>query len=686
MAALRAGKFAEAETNFKEVLREQPKHLAALNLLGVVLMEAKKYTEAEKYVLQAIKLNSNSDTTFYNYGIILKNLERPSEALDAIDRAITLNSSVAESWNNRGAILNDLKRYDEAIVSFEKAISLKPNYVEALSNQGKSLYLLARYHDSERIYAKAISLAPHLVQTWMGYAAVLADLKRLEESLAAYDRAIELNSNLAEAWASKASLLAVLDRNEEAFSAYDRALNLNPDMEFVLGDRIFAKLLICDWANYDAESDRVLRMLRDGFCASLPVPLMALPTSPSEQLQGVKKYVSKKVFAPSRLLWKGEKYSHDRIRLAYVSADLREHPVGYLTAGIFEHHDKSRFETFAFFLRHDKNSPAQRRIESAFNFILNADGRPDLEIAEAIRKAEIDIAIDLTGFTLDGRPNVFAARPAPIQINFLGYSATTGAKFFDYIIGDEILIPEEYSKFYSEKIVRLPHTYLPTDNTRLIATRPMPRSEFGLPEDGFVFCCFNNRFKINPRIFDVWMRLLSNVPRSVLWLAKGKDPVAERNLRLEAERRGVDPQRLVFAKYLLRAEDHIARYQLADLFLDTVPYNAHTTASDALWAGLPLITCMGSAFAGRVAASVLNAVGLPELVTQSLEEYEALALKLATTPAMLDLVRGKLLQNRNSYPLFDTARFTRNLESAYTTIWQRTQAGEPPQSFRVKSE
>jgi protein O-GlcNAc transferase len=382
-------------------------------------------------------------------------------------------------------------------------------------------------------------------------------------------------------------------------------------------------------------------------------------------------------------VWRGDKYAHDRIRIGYLSADFRNHPVGRLAVGLLEAHDKSRFETIALSFGPDDGSDQRRRIKSAVEDFIDVRNRSDADLAAFIHRREIDILIDMMGFTLAGRFGVLALRAAPVQVNFLGYPATMGADWVDYIIADRTIIPAEHFQFYGERVVWLPHTYQANDNKSRVAERVPTGAECGLPESAFVFCCFNNTFKITPRIFDVWMRLLPATANSVLWLL-GTNSTAERNLRSEAERRGIAPDRLIFAPRIAVA-DHLARHHQADLFLDTLPYNAHTTASDALWAGLPLVTCRGETLAGRVAASVLTAAGLPELITTSLEDYEALALKLAHDPALLGGMKEKLRHNRASCPLFDTARFTRHIEAAYETMWRAYQDGRAPAAFAVES-
>ena len=390
-----------------------------------------------------------------------------------------------------------------------------------------------------------------------------------------------------------------------------------------------------------------------------------------------------KTMIPSPLppFWSGQTWRNDKLRIAYLSADFRSHPVASLMAELFEQHDRSRFEIIGVSFGVDDGSEMRKRLVAAFDEFHDVRRKSDKEVAKFLNDTHVDIAVIWTAIR-GSRPGIFAHRPAPIQVSYLGFPATMGADFIDYIIADAMVLPVEQQPYYTEKVVYLPDCYQVNDTKRKIAERTPTRQEMGLPEHAFVFCCFNNNWKITPAIFDVWMRLLHQVEGSVLWLL-GDNEGAERNLRNEAQRRGIDPSRLVFAGRLPPAE-HLARHRLADLFLDTLPYNAHTTASDALWVGLPVLTCKGEAFAGRVAASLLHAVGIPELITSNLEDYQTLALKLARDPALLAEIKAKLVRNRDTCPLFNTERFARHIEAAYTTMWETWQRGEVPKSFSVE--
>ena len=442
---------------------------------------------------------------------------------------------------------------------------------------------------------------------------------------------------------------------------------------------------LCDWAGLDADCAQLINGVKQGKANAPPFAFLAMPSSAEDQLRCASLWTAARNPPAAASVWRGERYQHDRIRVAYVSGDFRVHPGSFLMAGMFEHHDRSRFEITGVSFGIDDKSEIRRRVSSAFERFVEVSSSSDEQIARHIRELEIDIVIDRSGLTTHSRPRIFAARPAPIAVNYLGYPGSTGAPYIDYIIADRIVIPEHEQVHYSEKVVYMPHSYQVNDNKRLIAERLFERDALGLPSNGFVFCCFNRNYKITPVVFDCWMRILKRVEGGVLWLIGDPSSEIADNLRREASARGVDPKRLVFARYEPLA-DHLARHRAADLFLDTLPYNAHTTASDALWSGLPVLTCAGTTFAGRVGASLLHAIGLPELVTTSLDSYEQLAVHLATHPDELARIRKKLADNRLGAPLFDTAGFTRHIEAAYTAMYERHRMGLGPGSIAISAD
>ncbi len=564
-----------------------------------------------------------------------------------------------------------------------QSLACEPRHARAHVLLGRALGALGQRNEALSSFERAIALAPDLAQAYGHRADVLSELGCNEEAVESYDRALALAPNAVEDWFSRGVALIALSRYEAAVASFDRVLALKPDFpeaHLLYAPRLLSKLRVCDWSNLDGEIAQLLAMIRERRVISVPFATLMIPTTAAEQLPCARRYVQDQpTFSP---IWRGEIYSHDRIRVAYLSADFREHATAYLTAGLFEEHDKSRFEISAISLGQNDYSPMRQRLEAAFEHFVDVHGKSDQDIADLIRRLEIDIVVDLMGFSKDNRLNVLAHRPAPIQLNYMGYPGTLGADYIDYIFADATVIPKDQDAFYAEQVVRLPGTYQINDSKRYVTPTTPARHECGLPERAFVFCCFNNTQKLNPEMFDIWMRLLHAKEDSVLWLLEGS-PKASANLRAAAAERGVSPQRLIFAPKVSVA-DHLARQRRADLFLDTLPCNAHTTASDALWAGLPVLTCLGATFAGRVAGSLLKAMGLDELIASSLQEYEALALKLAQDQAYLVAIKDKLARSRDTSILFDTKRATRHIDSAYQTMIDILRRGESPRSFAVE--
>jgi len=484
---------------------------------------------------------------------------------------------------------------------------------------------------------------------------------------------------MAEAHAGCGNMLAALKRYDEAIKAYDRALAIAPSLEFVESERLHCKMRVCDWTNFHIELQRLTGNSKTRKLDVHPFEFLSMSSSEQEQLASAKAWVARKYPRADTSVRRGETYRHDRIRVAYVSSDFREHAVSYLAAGMFECHDKSRFEVTAVSIGANDGSDMRRRLESSFEHFIDASKLSDDEVASRIATAEIDILVDMNGFTHGCRTGIFARRPSPVQVNYLGYPGTMGTDYVDYLIADRVLVPPAHQVFYAEKLVYMPDCYQANDAKRAISQKNMTRAEVGLPEAATVFCCFNNNHKIMPDVFDSWMRILGRVNNNVLWLFEDNASVVI-NLKKEAAARGIDPARIIFAQRMAPSE-HLARHRLADLFLDTLPYNAHTTASDSLWAGVPVLTRVGETFAGRVAASILNAVGLPELVVETSQAYEDLAIELATSREKLSGLRKKLAEGISTTPLFDTRRYTRNIELAYAEMHRRSQAGLAPEAI-----
>jgi protein O-GlcNAc transferase len=672
------GRCEEAVASHDKAIALQPGFAEAHTNRGSALRDLKRFDEALVSYDTAIALRPDFAEAHVNRGNALRDLKRLDEALASHEKAIALRPGFAEAYINHGSALRDLKRLDDALASYDTAIVLKPNYAEAYSNRGKVLRDMRRLDEALASTTKAIALNPNYADAYNNRGNTLRDLGRLDEALASYDKAIALQPDYAEAYSNRGGVLVDLKRLEDATASFASALAIEPDMATGHQGIGLVAHSTCDWPLIAKQHGALIDNRVEFFT---PFGLLVHCDDPAAHLRCATYHVRERVPMEPRPLISRTARRHDKIRIAYVSADFRNHAVAHLIAGLIEAHDRSYFEVIGISLGIDDKSAVHRRLAEAFDQFHTVRGESHLAAATRMHRLEIDIAVDLAGHTLDSRPEILAHRPAPIQVNYLGYPGTMGVPFIDYVIADPVVLPFDQQPFYTEKIVHLPECYQVNDAKRTIAEHTPSRSEAGLPECGFVFCSFNNNFKINPPVFDVWMRILRSVDGSVLWLLRD-NAVAERNLRNEAAARGVNPVRLVFADRV-PLEQHLARHRLADLFLDTLPYNAHTTASDALWAGLPVLTCKGRAFAGRVAASLLNAVGLPDLVTDDSQAYEALALRLASDATLLSGLRDRLARNRLSYPLFDTDRSRRHIEAAYAKMMQLWQQGERPRSFSV---
>jgi predicted O-linked N-acetylglucosamine transferase (SPINDLY family) len=630
----------------------------------------------------ALKTRPDSAEALSHYGIVLRNLGRWDEALARYDQALTVNPNYAEAWNNRGVVLRELRRYDEAVVSYETALGIKPDYLDAWDNRGAMMLAQSKYAEALLSFDKVLAIKPNYAEAWYNRGNALLQGQRHEEAIDSYGQALAIKPEYPEALSNRGNALSALKRYAEALTSYDRARAIKPDDAYAFAGSAAAARAICDWDRTGEIAAEMASCITEGRSSIPPLILIDYYDDPELQMECAKACTKRMVPTMPKPLCNGTVVRHDKIRLAYLSPDFRRHPVSYLIPDLIELHDRSSFEIIGVSYGRDDRSEIRARLIAAFDRFYDMQSKSDRELAEFLRGLEVDIAIDLAGYTQYCRPSILAHRPAPIQVNYLGYPGTMGAEFIDYIIGDKMVSPLNQQPYYTEKIIHLPHCFQANDSKRKIADLAPARAEAGLPEEGFVFCCFNKHSKITPSIFEIWMRLLERVERSVIWLLSGSD-LTVTNLHGAAQARGIDRSRLVFAPRVERYEDHLARLRLADLFLDTLPYNAHSTASDSLWVGLPILTCCGRAFAGRVAASLLHAVGLPELATQTLEEYEALAQRLASDPALLQSIRRKLEENRLTHPLFNTVLFRKHIEAAYRKMWKLWQHGEEPQSFSV---
>jgi protein O-GlcNAc transferase len=630
---------------------------------------------------KAIALRPDYHEAHNNLGNAFHLLNQSEKAILRYENALQIKPDYAEAHWNLGTALRAVGRLDDAVASYEKAIAIRPNYHEAYNSLGNTLRALGRLDEALANYEKAGAIKPGYLEALVNQGNTLVALRREEAAISVYDRALVVRPNDADILAMRGDTLQRLHRDAEALACFDSALSGNPDHDLAFDGLAGLAILTCDWPRLASLRREVPARVANGRYFNA-FTFLAYSGDAKLQLACARRFIRHEVPVRPPQLWRGETWRNRKIRIVYVSCGFHMHPTAYLTAELIELHDRSRFEVLGISLGPDDRSDIRARLARAFDQFHDVRYKGDREVAALLNDLQIDIAVDRSGYIANARPGIFAARPAPIQVNYLGYPGTLGADFYDYILADATVLPFDRQPFYAEKIVHLPDSYQVNDSRRAVAAQTPTREEAGLPAEGFVFCCFNNSYKITPDVFDIWMRLLQRVEGSVLWLLRDRE-AAETNLRREAAARGIDPARLVFARRV-PLEDHLARHRLADLFLDTLPYNAHTTASDALWMGLPVITCCGQSFAGRVAASLLRAIGMPDLVTPDLDEYERLALRIALEPSLSQELRERLRQNRLSQPLFDTDRYRQHIEAAYIRMWERWQRGEDPESFSVE--
>ena len=713
LALHRAGRLAEAERLYLRSLAADGNSYPALNLMGLMRLQQGRASEALPYIERALALRPGTPELLSNYGVALDGVGRSAEALEALQRVVALCPKDSRAWSDRGALLAKLHRNEAALADFDRAVALDPVSEVARNNRGLILVALGRPEEALKSYDRVLQLRPGQVEARNNRGLALIALGRAAEALAEFDRVLQEKPDHAGAWVNRASVLRALGEVDQALQSYDRALAIQPNMPEALasrasclwtrkndvagaiadlerlvavrpaypyarGDLLHLRMHAGDWRDVARERAALVEGVRAGQRVVEPYVFQALSSSPPDLLASARIYAQDKYPALSSSQRRSRR--EGKIRLGYLCGEFRAQATMYLAAGLFEHHDRSRFEVSGFDNSREDGSPMRRRVIAAFDQFIPIQALPDREAAQLIADREIDILVNLNGYFGALRMGVFAWRPARLQVNYLGFPGSLGADYMDYILADADVIPAGEEQFFTEKVVRLPGSYQVNDDTR---SRPFPgtRAEHGLKESEFVFCHFNYSYKIMPEMFAVWLRLLENVPSSVLWLLESNALFAA-HLRSEVARAGVDPARLIFAPPMENAA-HVARLALGDLFLDSLPYNAHTTASDALWAGLPLITCRGKAFAGRVAASLLRAAGLPELITDNLDDYVALAITLANDPARLQSYRDRLTRDPTGLPLFDTTRTTGQIEAAYEEMMARWTKGLVPAGFAV---
>jgi predicted O-linked N-acetylglucosamine transferase (SPINDLY family) len=708
----------QAVQYFERAIAIQPGNSGAHCNHGLALKQLRQPDAALACFDRAIALDPNSAIAHYSRAETYNDLGRIDEALASYDKAIGINPEFVQAAYRRGVLLQQSARPADAIASFDQVIQIKPDHFNAHANKANALLAIGRHSEALASCDEAIRLKQDLAPVHLLRANVLRELGSRQAALASYERAISINPGDAEAYCSRGTLLLLLHKFDEAIASFDKAIaikrdyadayfhrgysqrmlnrfdaaaadykivaDLAPDFEFLPGTRLEASLQVCDWSAFDACVEQIAAGVESDARVAHPFIFMAVMESARLQHKVARTWMSHACPADASLGPIARRARPRKLTVGYFSADLHEHPIGRLLAELIEIHDRSRFEVVAFSFGPKTQDELQQRLSRAFDRFIDVREKSNAEIAALARSLNVDIAVDLGGYTFGNRANIFALRAAPVQVSYLGYLGTMGASYMDYIVADRTVVTPESERHYSEKIIYLPDSHQVNDRKRRIADKVFTRAELGLPSQGFVFCCFNTSYKISPGTFAGWMRILKAVPGSVLLLYANQEAI-QTNLRAQAVRQAVDPRRLVFGERLPPAEN-LARYRAADLFLDTLPYNAGTTASDALWAGLPVLTLTGEAFASRIAASLLNAIGVPELITSTQQQYEQLAIELTSNPQRLAAIRTRIQDNRLTSSLFDTPRFARGLEAAYLAIHDRAEAGLAPDHIRLNAD
>jgi protein O-GlcNAc transferase len=719
-----AGRWEQAVNTCKKIVKIQPNNINALHLLGILSYQQKDYEaaityskilinltpgnaqahyiighsmqergeidEAITYYQRSIQLNPNFTDAYYNLGTIFQDQKKYDEAISSYQKALQLNPADFDAYYNLARTLQEKEHYDEAITYYRKALQLNPNLADAYNNIGTILQKKEQLDEAITYFQKALQLNPNLADAYNNIGTILQKKEQLDEAITYFQKALQLNPNLADVYNNIGTIFQEQERFDEAIDYLQKALQCNPDLTVAYSQLTLLMQQICNWQELEAlttKLDVFTKKALDSGSKPAETPFMSITrnANPSINFAIAKAWSHDIVKALPDLRVRfpiNVKTTHKtKIVIGYLSSDFRNHATAHLMLSLFGCHNRESFEIFCYSYGKDDGSHYRAQIEHDCNKFVDISGLSYAAAAKSIREDQVDILVDLKGYTRGSRLPICALRPAPIQVSYLGFPGTTGADFIDYIITDKIVTPKNQCPFYSEKFVYMPHCYQVNDHTQAISNKEWRKTDFGLPETCFLFCSFNQPYKIDPVMFDIWMRILHQVPEGVMWLGcSGK--IIEENLRRQAEARGIQPERIFFAEKLTK-DKHLARLRLADLALDTQVYNGHTTTSDALWAGVPVVTLQGSHFASRVSSSILSALGMSELITYSIEEYEALAVRLAFNILELKEMRLRIARNRMAAPLFDTPRFVKNLETAYKKMWKIFLTGAAPREIEV---
>ena len=668
------GQLNAASQIYRKILNLNPSHEQALHLLGVLSLELNDHREAIRLIKSAVLINKDNAEAHYNLGLSYQALGQQREALEHFTQASLLAPEFYEAFNCIGITFDQEGKYDEAILSYQQAVKIKTDYSEAFYNQAITYTKIGESRLALESYRNAIKANENYAKAYNNIGIILYESGDYAGSLESYERAVSIDPEFIEPYYNQAMVYFELKQYGLALNSIEQAVQLNPFYDYLLGTQLHIKQHICDWINFEFDIDRILSQVKLGKKVIKPFDSLSVIESPALQKQIAEIWVRSEYKRQQLATIQTQHPKNKKIRIAYFSADFRDHAVSRLIVELFELHDREKFEVIGFTFKSQKNnnSSFQTRIISAFNEFYDVQEMSDDQIVKLVRSLSIDIAIDLGGYTTNNRFGIFMSRVSPIQISYLGYLGTLGSNVIDYLIADRTLVPNHSISDFSENIIYLPN-YQINSSREDFSEVVVSREDLDLPETGFIFCCFNNSYKITPKIFYVWMNILISVPGSVLYLY-ADNPIVESNLKKEARLLEVDPSRIIFTRRS-SLSDYFLKYKAVDLFLDTSPYNAGTTSSDALWMGVPVITCIGETFAGRMAASNLTAIDMDELIVSNLEEYQTLAVLLATNPILYGQLKQKLMSNINTSKLFDSDLFTKNIEAVYTMVYAKNKKG-----------
>ena len=667
LTLFKKNQFLEAKNLCLEVIKDEPNNFGAFHVIAMIFFKEKNFTESKEYMKKALKIKTDSFELHNFFAFILLNLKKFDLALKSWDEVIKLKPDYPEVYNNKGNILFMQDKFQEALMNYEKSIELKKDFADAFNNRGNALRKLNKKKDSIESYKQAIKLKPNYAQAYKNLGSILKETNDVDNSIKNYEKAIDIDPKYLDALVDLGNIHQDRGQNILALNNFFKVLELKSDFKFLLGFVAHVKLKICQWDGIDNILEDIEKKVIERKNITQPWVFLTYNDSPNLQKITSEIWANKgKKSSKNNSRKFDDKSKNKKIKIGYFSCDFYNHATSLLMINLFELHDRTKFEIIGFNVGSKIEDELYKRVHKAFDQFFNIGDKTDSEIIDFSRLQNIDIAVDLKGYTKNNRFDIFKERCAPIQINYLGYPGTLGSECIDYIIADKILIPKESQKYYSEKIIYLPDSFQVNDSIKKNVSKNFTKEELGLPRDKFIFCSFNATFKILPKTYDVWMNILKKVENSVLWLLVDNDET-KKNLILETNKRGVNDERIIFANRM-PFEQHILRQKLGNLFIDTFPCTGHTTCSDALRAGLPVLTLQGKSFAGRVSSSLLNALGLKELITKNIGDYENLAIKLASDPNFIGTIKSTLEENLKKKPLFNCEKFTGNIEKAYLEI------------------